>query len=102
MRGTVITATALAFGALILAGAQPAQATPAAAALGYGKTDAGVVEQVARKYRYSRKWRGGPYYAYRPYRYWGGPYAYYGPRYYGYDYPYYYRRGPGVSLWFGF
>jgi hypothetical protein len=99
MRATFITAIAAAFATVIFAAPTPAAALPAAKALAYGETNAGTVEQVARKYRYSRKWRRGPAYAYRPYRYWGGPYAYYGPRYYGS--PYYYRR-PGVSLWFGF
>lgn len=83
--------------ALAFAGANPALATPAGAALTYGESNAGVVEHVARRDRYVRKWRRGPYYrgyAYRPY-YWGRPYAYYG-------YPYYYRRGPGISFWFGF
>jgi hypothetical protein len=94
MRGTLIAALAVGFAALVFAG-KPAAATPANAALAYGETNAGVVEQVGRKYRYSRRYRRGPYYrgyAYRPY------YRSYG--YYGY--PYYYRRGPGVSFWFGF
>ena len=99
MRGTLFTAIAAAFVALVLAG-KPATAAPATAALAYGESHAGVVEQVGRKYRYSRNYRRGPYYrgyAYRPYYrpyYWGRPYAYYGSPYY--------RRGPGASFWFGF
>jgi hypothetical protein len=96
MRGTLIAALAVGFAALVFPG-KPATAASATAALSYGESHAGIVEQVGRKYRYSRKYRGRPYYrgyAYRPY-YWGRPYAYYGS-------PYYYRRGPGVSFWFGF
>lgn len=94
MRGTVFTAIAVAFAALVFAG-KPATAAPATAALAYGENQAGIVEQVGRKYRYSRSYRRGPYYRGYAYRspYWGRPY--------GYRYPYY-RRGPGVSLWFGF
>jgi hypothetical protein len=104
MRGTLIPVIAVDFAALIVTGPNPAAAAPASAALADGESNVGVVEQVGRKYRYSRKWRRGPYYrgyAYRPYGYWGGPYAHgygYG---YGYGWPYY-RRGPGVSLWLGF
>lgn len=96
MRGTFFTAIAAAFVALVFAG-KPATAAPATAALAYGETNAGIVEQVARKYRYSRKYRRGPYYRGYAYRspYWGRPY------YGSYGWPYY-RRGPGVSLWFGF
>ena len=102
MRGTVVAGIAAAFAALIFAAPKTAQAGPAAAALAFGETNAGVVEQVGKRYRHVRKWRRGPYYAYRPYRYWGGPYAYWGRPYGYYGYPYYYRRGPGVSFWFGF
>jgi hypothetical protein len=104
MRGTLITAIATPLIALAIAGTTPSLAAPAAAALAYGKTDAGIdtglVEQVGKKYRYSKRWRRGPYYrgyAYRPYYY--RPYAYWGPRYY-WGYPYYYRR-PGFSIWLG-
>lgn len=100
MRGTFFAAIAASFVALVFTDA-PAAAAPAKAALAYGENHAGVVEHVARKYRYSRQYRRGPYYrgyAYRPYPYWG----YWGRPYAYYDYPYYYRRGPGVSLWFGF
>jgi hypothetical protein len=95
MRGTFFTAIAVAFAALVFAGGKPALAAPATAALAYGESQVGIVEQVGRKYRYSRKYRRGPYYRGYAYRspYWGRPY--------GYRYPYY-RRGPGVSLWFGF
>ncbi|MBC8012891.1 MAG: hypothetical protein H7X74_02215 [Methyloceanibacter sp.] len=73
--------------------------TPATLALAYGETDASMVQDVAEKYRYSRKWNNrsryrGYAYRSRPYGYWNRPYAYY-------NYPYYYRR-PGISLWFGF
>lgn len=110
MRGILIPVLAAGFAALAFAGPQPAAATPATSALAYGENQAGVVEQVGRKYRYSRKYRGAPYYrgyayrpygyrsyGYRPYGYWNRPYAYYG----SYGWPHY-RRGPGVSLWFGF
>jgi hypothetical protein len=99
MRATFIAAIAAAFAVAIFAAPKPAQAVPASTALAYGDTDAGMVQRVHKKYRYGRKWRRGPYYAHR--HYWG-PYAYYGPRYSYWGYPYYYRRGPGVSLWFGF
>jgi hypothetical protein len=104
MRGILIPVLAAGFAALAFAGPKPAAATPASAALGYGESNVGVVEKVGRKYRYSRNYRRAPYYrgyAYRgywgrPYGYWGSPYGYSG---YG-GWPYY-RRGPGVSLWFG-
>jgi hypothetical protein len=102
MHGTLIPVIAVGFAALVFAGPKAAVAAPATAALTYGETNAGVVDQVARKYRYTRKWRGGPYYrgyAYRHRPYYR-PYAYYDYPYY--DYPYYYRRGPGFSLWLGF
>ena len=90
--------------ALAFAGVKPALATPAAAALTYGESNAGVVEKVGRRDRYVRRWNRGPYYrgypgyAYRPYyRPYYGPYAY---NYYDYGYPYW-RSGPGVSFWFG-
>jgi hypothetical protein len=89
-----------------LAAPQPASANPAAAAINYDKPNAGVVDQVAKRY-YKKRYRYGyrPYgyrYGYRPYY---RPYGYYRPYYrpygyYGGGYPYY--RRPGVSLWFGF
>jgi hypothetical protein len=100
MREALIPVVAVGFAALIFAGPKPAAAAPTSAALAYGESNVGVVEQVGRKYRYSRKYRRGPYYrgyAYRPYGYWGRPYGYG----YGYGWPYY-RRGPGINLWFGF
>jgi hypothetical protein len=97
-----------------MAAPQPASANPAAAAINYDKSNAGVVEQVGRRY-YKKRYR----YGYRPYRYrnygyyrpyYGGGYyrpyyggyyrPYYRPYYGGWGYPYY--RRPGVSLWFGF
>lgn len=105
MREALIPVVAVGFAALIFAGPKPAAAAPTSAALAYGESNVGVVEQVGRKYRYSRKYRRGPYYrgyAYRPYGYWGRPYGYWGRPYgYGYGWPYY-RRGPGFNLWFGF
>ena len=110
MHGTLIPVIAVGFAALVFAGSKAVVAAPASAALAYGESNIGVVEQVGRKYRYSRKYRRGPYYrgyayrpyggyAYRPYGYgyWGRPYGYG----YGYGWPYY-RRGPGINLWFGF
>jgi hypothetical protein len=102
MRGTLIPIIAAGFAALVFVPSKPAAAVPASAAIAYGESNVGVVEQVGRKYRYSRKYRRAPYYrgyayrpyGYRPYGYWNRPYAYYGGPYY--------RRGPGVSLWFGF
>ena len=107
MREALIPVVAVGFAALIFAGPKPAAAAPTSAALAYGASNVGVVEQVGRKYRYSRKYRRAPYYrgyAYRPYGYWGRPYGYWGRPYgygYGYGWPYY-RRGPGINLWFGF
>jgi len=100
MRGPVITAIAAFLAALVIAGAKPTLAAPAAAALAYGKAEVGVVEPV----RHYRKWRYRSYaypYYYRPYYYrpyYYRPYAYYYPRYY-WGYPYY--RRPGFGLWFG-
>jgi hypothetical protein len=90
MREALIPVVAVGFAALIFAGPKPAAAAPTSAALAYGESNVGVVEQVGRKYRYSRKYRRGPYYrgyAYRPYGYWGRPYGYWG-RPYGYGYGY--------------
>ncbi len=99
MRGVLIPVIAAGFAALIFAGPKPAAATPAGAALAYGESHAGIVEQVGKRYRYSRNYRRAPYYrgyAYRP-NYWGRPYyGYYGYRrpYYGY----YGYGGPGIYL----
>jgi hypothetical protein len=99
MRGTLIPAIAVGFAVFVLAGPKPALSTPAAASLAYGETDASLLQDVAKKHRYSRNWNKRPRYRgyayrYRSYGYWNQPYAYY-------DYPYYYRR-PGISFWFGF
>jgi hypothetical protein len=72
MRGTLTMTIAASLAALAFAGAKPAVATPAGAALAYGETNAGVVEHVARRDRYVRRWNRGyswgyPGYAYRPY-----------------------------------
>jgi hypothetical protein len=99
----VLSAVAVGFA---LAAPQPAKATPAAAAINLDRSQAGVVEEVGRRY-YRKRYR----YGYRPYRYrnygyyrpYYRPYSYYRPYYrpyYGGGYPYY--RRPGVSLWFGF
>jgi hypothetical protein len=103
MRGTLISAIAASLLAVAFFGAKPAAAAPSPAALNYGEHQAGVVQEVGRKYRYGRKWyRHRPYaYRYRPYGYYYRPYAYYGGPGYYWGYPYYYRR-PGVSFWFGF
>jgi hypothetical protein len=99
MRGSLTLTLAAGIAALAFAGAQPAAATPAGAAIAYGESNAGVVEHVGRRDRYVRRWNRGPYYrgypgyAYRPYY---RPYAYY-----DYGYPYW-GRGPGLSFWFGF
>jgi len=103
MRGTLIAAIAACFAVLILAGARPALSMPATAAVHYGETHAGVLQEVGK--RYSRNWHRRPYYrgyayGYQPYG-WYRPYSYYYRPYAYYDYPYYYRR-PGISLWFGF
>jgi hypothetical protein len=104
--------------AVMFAVPKPAAATTAAApAVHYGETDAGMVQEVGRRYwrgrRYVRPYAygygyrpyyrpygyygyyGRPYGYYRPYAYYGGPYAYYG----GYGYPYW---RPGISFGFSF
>src|SRR5687767_3602569 len=85
--------------ALIVAAPNLANSQPSVLPLTYDQANAGVVEQVRRRYRRYRYVR--PYY--RPYY---GPYAYYRPYPYYYRpyYPYYYRPyyRPGFSLWFGF
>ena len=88
---TPIIAGCAAVAAVVLVAPKPASATAATPAVHYGETDAGMVQQVGRRY-----WRrhGYPYaygYGYRPYGYYGGyyPYAYY-PYWRGYG-----RRGWG-------
>ena len=101
MRGTLIATLAACFGVAVLFGPKPALSMPANATLAEGKANAGMVQDVAKKYRYSRNWNRRPYYRGYSYRY--RPYGYYRPYYrpYAYyGYPYYYRR-PGISLWFG-
>jgi hypothetical protein len=80
--------------ALFLLASKPASAMPA---VHYGDTNAGMVQDVGRRY-----WRK-PYaynYGYRPYRYgyYGRPY--YRPYAYGYGYPYWGQ--PGISFGFAF
>jgi hypothetical protein len=112
MRGRfIIPAVAAGFAAVIFAAPTTASSFPVATTLDYGQSNAGLVEDVARRYRYSRKvnkrnslqpyaYRSQPYgYRSRPYGYRSQPYAYrYQP--YGYSNPYGYRR-PGISLRFG-
>ena len=98
MRGAIITAFAATLAIFVFAGAKPASALPAAAALNYSQPNGDLVQ--VRRYRYYRR----PYYRnryYRPYRYYQ-PYRYYRPYYYQ-PRPYYYRPyyRPGVSIWFG-
>jgi hypothetical protein len=103
---TPIIAGCAAVAALILAAPRPAAATAATMAVHYGETDAGMVQQVGRRY-----WRRHAYpyaygygypsygygygYGYRPYAYYGGPYGYYGG-------PYGYYGRPGINFSFGF
>lgn len=105
MHRMLIPAIAACFVVLVFAGPRAALSTPASAALPFGEANAGVLH-VVKKYRYSRNWRGRPYYRgyayrYRPYPYYYRPYPYYYRPYAYYGYPWYYRR-PGFSLWFGF
>ena len=101
-----IVAGCAALAALVFAAPKSASATAAAApAIQYGETDAGLVQEVGRRYYRRRYVR--PYYLYRPhYGYGYRPYGYYRP-YYGYGYrPYgyygyrYWR--PGISFGFSF
>jgi hypothetical protein len=71
MRGTLIAAIAACFAVLILAGARPALSMPATAAVHYGETHAGVLQEVGK--RYSRNWHRRPYY--RGYAYGYQPYG---------------------------
>ena len=106
---TSIVAGLVAVGAIIYAAPKPASAATAPT-VHYGQTDAGMVQDIARRYyrggRYVRPYAHRPYgYGYygRPYRhgYYGRPYryGYYGRPYYG-GYGYRYGR-PGISLRFG-
>jgi hypothetical protein len=116
MRRILLPVLAAVTAGFALAAPQAAKANPAAAAINLDRSQAGVVEEVGRRY-YRNRYRYGyrPYryrnYGYRPYRYrnygyyrpYYRPYSYYRPYYrpyYGGGYPYY--RRPGVSLWFGF
>lgn len=115
----IIPAVAAGFAALIFAAPTTASSFPGVSALDHGQTNAGLVQDVAKKkYRYSRKFNkrnyNQPYeyrsqpYAYRnqPYAYRSQPYGYRSPPYayrsqpYAYADPYYYRR-PGITLQFG-
>ena len=106
MRRILLPVLAAVTAGFALAAPQAAKANPAAAAINLDRSQAGVVEEVGRRY-YRKRNR----YGYRPYRYrnygyyrpYYRPYSYYRPYYrpyYGGGYPYY--RRPGVSLWFGF
>jgi hypothetical protein len=103
MQRTLLPIVAGCVAAVFFAVPKPASATNAAApAVHYGETNAGMVQEVGRRY-----WRGGrryvaPYaYGYRPYY---RPYGYYRPYAYGgyYGRPYGYYGRPGISLGFGF
>ena len=101
---TPIVAGCVAVAAIICAAPKPATAGPAPA-IHYGETDAGMIQEVGRRYyrgrRYVRPYAYG--YGYRPYGYgyYGRPYGYYRPYAYygGYGYPYW---RPGLSFGFGF
>jgi hypothetical protein len=92
MRGFFVTALAACVAIFVFAGAKPASALPAKAALNYSHTNADLVE--VKKWYKKRYYRGGRYYRgprYRSYRY---------RPYYGYRYrPYGYRRRGGVTIW---
>jgi hypothetical protein len=103
-----LLAIALVAAALTISTEKPASATMAAAsAIHQGEADAGIVQQVGRRYY------GNRHYGYRNYGYRNYGYRNYGYRNYGYGYgyrpygyypPYGYYGGyrPGLSLWFGF
>jgi hypothetical protein len=65
MHRTLIPAIAVCSAILVFAGPRAALSTPASAALPYGETNAGVLH-VVKSYRYSRNWRGRPYYRVKP------------------------------------
>jgi hypothetical protein len=96
-----LLAIALVAAALTISTEKPASAAMAAPAIHQGKADAGIVQQVGRRYY------GNRHYGYRNYGYRNYGYRNYGYRNYGYGYgyrPYGYYGGyrPGFSLWFGF
>jgi hypothetical protein len=101
---TPIVAGCVALAALVFTAPKSASATTAAApAVHYGKTYAGMIQEVGRRWRGRRYVR--PYYGYgytpyyRPY-YGYGYRPYYRPyAYYGYGYPYW---RPGLSFGFAF
>jgi hypothetical protein len=100
MRGVLVTALTATLAIFVFAGAKPASALPAAAALNYSQTNGDLIQVkrwYKRRYRYPRRYYGRRYY--RPYRYYYRPYGYYRPYRYYYR-PYYYYR-PGVSIWLG-
>ncbi len=104
MRGLLALSCAAFLAVALAAAPKPASALPASSTIAQGQANAGLVQDVGRRYykrRYYRPYRYGRY-GYRPYRYrrWGyGPY--YGRPYYrGWGYPYY--RRPGVNIWLGF
>jgi hypothetical protein len=108
---TPIIAGLVAVGAIIYAAPKPASARTVPT-VHYGQTDAGMVQEVGRRYYRGRRYVKPYAYRYRPYGYgyYGRPYGYgyYGRPYYrpyayygGYGYPYGWRR-PGISFGFGF
>jgi len=101
MRGLLGLSCAAFLAAVIVAAPKSASALPAASTIAQGHANAGVVEEVGRRwykrryvrrpygyrrYGYNRGYYGRPYYARPYYRGWGSPY---------------YRRRPGVSIWLG-
>jgi len=102
MRGFLVTALAACLAIFVLAGAKPASALPAKAALNYSHTNADLVE--VKRYKYKNRYKRGRYYGYNRGRYYGyNRGRYYGRGYYrpyGYRYrPYGYRRRGGVTIW---
>jgi hypothetical protein len=100
---------------LIVVAPNLAKSQPSVLPLTYGQANAGLVEEVGRRYRryryvrpYYRPYYGYGYgyrpyygYGYRPYYGYGyRPYGYYRPYYGGYGYPYW--RRPGISFGFSF
>jgi hypothetical protein len=88
MRRILLPVLAAVTAGFALAAPQAAKANPAAAAINLDRSQAGVVEEVGRRY-YRNRYR----YGYRPYRY--RNYGYYRPHYRPYSYyrPYYRSYG---------
>lgn len=97
MHKTVTAITVGCVAAVLFAAPQPASATTTAAGVQYGKTDTGMIHEIARK---AKKWK------HRDRDVYVHGYSRRYPRYaydYNYDYDYYaYRRRPGVNLYLDF